>query len=206
MSISSSTVSRPMLANVKGSVAGRPRKAGYKPTNTFYSRASPVNCSRWLCEHHAGHDFDDFPIFVSNGKYTTSRSSTTPVPERKMPSGLRPHRFRWRRDAIATVPVSQAAAGDLFEYLLSAHSDGNASFAPLEPLNRGKRRTIPYGRLSDGLGILPAPNRQQQEPYPKKDAYGSHNDQRNRAAAVDVDFTFRVIRRSGSRICSLAFG
>ena len=30
------------------------------------------------------------------------------------------------------------------------------------------------------------------------------NDQRNRAAAVDVDFKFRVIRRSGSRICSVA--
>jgi hypothetical protein len=28
------------------------------------------------------------------------------------------------------------------------------------------------------------------------------NDQRNRAAAVDVDFKFRVIRRSGSPICS----
>jgi len=28
-----------------------------------------------------------------------------------------------------------------------------------------------------------------------------HNDQRNRAAAVDVDFRFRVIRRSGSRNC-----
>ena len=28
------------------------------------------------------------------------------------------------------------------------------------------------------------------------------NDQRNRAATVDVDFNFRVIRRSGSRNCS----
>ena len=31
-----------------------------------------------------------------------------------------------------------------------------------------------------------------------------HNDQRNRAAAVDVDFNFRVIRRSGSRNCYVA--
>ncbi len=36
------------LPNVKGSVAGRLRKASFKPTTTFYSRASPVNCSRWL--------------------------------------------------------------------------------------------------------------------------------------------------------------
>jgi hypothetical protein len=30
------------------------------------------------------------------------------------------------------------------------------------------------------------------------------NDQRNRAAAVDIDFKFCVIRRSGSRDCSVA--
>ena len=39
--------------NVKGSVAGRPRRAGSKPTTTFYSRASPVDCSRWLGGNHA---------------------------------------------------------------------------------------------------------------------------------------------------------
>jgi hypothetical protein len=39
----------------------------------------------------------------------------------------------------------------------------------------------------------------------RQDAVTStHNDQRNRAAAFDVDLIFRVIRRSGSRNCSLA--
>ena len=35
-------------SNVEGSIVVRGRNAIYKPTTTFYSRASPVNSSFWL--------------------------------------------------------------------------------------------------------------------------------------------------------------